>query len=145
MASGGIKKLFDTGNHTKVASVGLLILRLFVGVQMVAYHGIGKALDFSAKAPGFPDPFKIGGKYSLMLTTFAELGCALLLILGFATRLAAFPLVVAMGVAGVWYHLLLKGHAFDKTELPMLYLAGAAAILFLGPGQFSIDRMITKK
>ena len=139
------KKLFDTGGHSQVASVGLLILRLMVGVQMAAHHGVHKVLDFSAKATSFWDPFAIGSQYSLGLVTFAELGCAILLVLGLGTRLAAFPLAVAMGVAAVWFHLITKGHDIAQAELPLLYMGGALALLFLGPGRFSIDQMLTKK
>lgn len=69
----------------------------------------------------------------------------ILLMVGFLTRLAAFPLAITMIVAYVTAH----KNALDKIatnpdlftrEAPFLFLYGTLVVLAFGAGFFSIDR-----
>jgi putative oxidoreductase len=86
---------------------------------------------------GIPAPLAVAA-------ILAETLCALLLVLGFATRWAALFLVVTMGVAFI------KAHGGNLTpgdpksgEIAFLYLAGFATLLVAGAGRFSMDEKIT--
>jgi putative oxidoreductase len=71
-----------------------------------------------------------------MLAVFAEVVCALAIVLGVATRLAAIPLVATMLVAAVLVH---TDDSWAKTELAVIYMVPFLAIVFTGAGKFSFD------
>lgn len=83
----------------------------------------------------------LGSTISLALVVFAEFFCALFIILGLFTRLAAIPLIVTMCVALFKAH---DGQFFGKGEVAALYLAGFLVLLIVGPGKASVDGMIGK-
>jgi putative oxidoreductase len=139
-------------------SIGLLILRLGTGGYL-ATHGWGKlqmvlAGDFAK----FGDPIGLGSGLSLVLVMFAEFICALAVVFGAATRLAAAPVVISMGVAASvahgadpWtmeqgYKLFMSGAAksWASKEPALLYLVPFLALVFTGPGRFSIDAMLRR-
>lgn len=137
-----LKKIFYTGESSGLISIGLLLLRVIVGVFMMT-HGFGKLKMLLG--PGeiqFADPIGIGLELSLILAVFAEFFCSILLILGLGTRLAAFPLWFTMFVAGVIVH---AADPFGVKEMAFLYGTIYTVILFTGPGKFSIDRLIEKR
>lgn len=119
-----------------LSNLGLLVLRVGLGAQMAAFHGIDKMRQFSERAGSFPDPLGLGHKNSLMLTVAAELFCSILLVLGLASRLAALTLSFVMGVG---LFLQQAPDPWRKKELAALYFAGFLTILFLGPGRISLD------
>lgn len=136
------KKIFYTGESSGLISIGLLLLRVIVGVFMMT-HGFGKLKMLLG--PGeiqFADPIGIGLELSLILAVFAEFFCSILLILGLGTRLAAFPLWFTMFVAGVIVH---AADPFGVKEMAFLYGTIYTVILFTGPGKFSIDRLIENR
>lgn len=117
-------------------SLGLLILRAGFGGTMALRHGLPKLLDFSNQMHTFPDPLGVGSTFSLALTVGAEFFCAVLVAIGIFTRFAAFPVVVAMGVAFFLVH---QGDPFAKREMAFLYLLAFSAIFAAGPGTYSAD------
>ena len=74
-----------------------------VGMMLLA-HGWGKLTSFAERSSSFPDPLGVGSSLSMALATGAEAFCALAVILGFATRWAAVPLMVTMAVAALIIH-----------------------------------------
>src|SRR5262245_23003677 len=98
-----MKKLFSTKYSDTSVSIALLVTRLAAGGLMIP-HGYKKLINFAAKSSGFADPFGIGGPLSMSLAIFAELFCAVLIVLGLLTRLASLPLIIAMSVAVFYPH-----------------------------------------
>lgn len=137
-------KIFGPGNDSFLTSLGLLALRVWLGVTLLLNHGIGKAKAFDSMASGFADPFKIGHTPSFALVVFAEVIASSLLALGLVTRFAALVLMVNMGVAFVYVHktALSGGHS---GELAFIYLAGFVALFLAGPGRFSLDKRVFGK
>ncbi|MFD2571398.1 DoxX family protein [Spirosoma soli] len=113
----------------------LLLLRISVNGFMLT-HGIPKLIRILNGDMSFGDPLGIGSGPSLVLATFAEAGCAVLVLLGFYTRLATLPLMFTMLVAAFIAH---GGDPFGKKELSLLYLLIYATLFFVGPGKYSID------
>ncbi len=121
--------------------LGYLTLRLSLGGTMIWQHGWPKLMGFAERMDTFPDPFGLGGTFSLVLIVFAEVLCALFVMLGLWTRVALVPLIIAMAVIAF----LVKGDAdFSEKELAFVYLFGFLALLFTGSGRFSIDRLSFK-
>lgn len=132
-------KLFAPGNDSALTSLGLLSLRLWLGLTLLLNHGIAKLKAFDTMAPGWVDPFKIGHTASFALVVFAEVVAASLLAAGLLTRFAALVLMVNMGVAFEVAHKgsLSGGHS---GELAFIYLAGFVSLLLAGGGRFSLDQ-----
>ena len=107
-------------------------------------HGYSKLSNFPELTQKFGDPLKIGVTTSLSLAVFAEFFCAAMIILGLLTRLAAIPLVILFSV--ILYKVAKNFSAGPGGgELAALFLVCYLAILFLGPGKYSLDRMIGKR
>jgi putative oxidoreductase len=136
-----LKKSFSTQVNTGAVNTWLLLSRIAVGALMLS-HGIPKFQSLLAGNIQFADPFGIGAAPSLALTVFAEAGCAILLILGLATRFAAIPLIITMLVATFYAH---GADPFKKKELALIYLLLFTGFLILGPGKFSVDNLIGGK
>ena len=136
-----LKKLFAPGNDSTSTSLGLLLLRLWLGLAMFFNHGLDKLANFTDHAAKFPDPLGIGHAPSLALVTFAETAGAALLALGLLTRFAALTLVIDLGVAFVMVHkTALSGQG--SGELAFVYLAGYVALLIAGGGKISVDKAL---
>lgn len=137
-----LKKALSSGVSSTNISVALLILRVVGGAFMLT-HGLGKfeAL-FSGEPIQFRDPIGVGATASLALAVFAEVLCAILLIIGLGTRLAAIPLAITMLVAAFIVH---ANDGFGRQELPLLYAAVYISIALIGAGKYSLDNWLSKK
>jgi putative oxidoreductase len=96
-----------------------------------------------AKFTSFPSPFSFMRPASLWMgaAAFSELIGGALVLLGLFTRLGAF-LITCVMVTAIFGVLWPKFFAPDGMELAMAFLAMALALLILGGGQLSADRMI---
>ncbi|MBS9523520.1 DoxX family protein [Litoribacter ruber] len=121
--------------------VGLLIFRVGVSLMMMT-HGWAKILNFSERLGSFPDPLGIGSAFSLQLVIFAEFFCAILVALGFATRLALIPLIINMFVISFVVH---AGEGFSDKELPLLFLLSWIFLFLRGAGIYSMDGQMMKR
>ena len=121
-----------------VGSVDLasLVLRLVFCGLMIFNHAFLKLTLFGERPESFPDPVGIGPSTSFYLVIFAEIICASLVMVGLFTRLALVPLLIAMSVA--LFRVQWGNDLMDK-ELPLLYLSVWTALMFLGPGRWSLD------
>lgn len=140
----------------RMNSLGLLILRLGMGGYLLT-HGLGKldilrSGDFSMMG----DPIGVGNTATIVLLVLAEFVCALLVMVGLATRLAAVPVVITMAVAAFVAHgsdpwtmeqgakLFMEGKAqfWGSKQPALMFLIPFLALIFTGPGLFSIDALI---
>lgn len=121
----------------------LLILRSTAGAFMLFAHGLPKlkSLIFS-KEINFPDPLSIGSMPSLLLTSFSEFFCSLLLILGLFTRASLIPLIVTMLVAAFVHH---AEDPFSQKEKALLFLMIYIFLFLTGPGKYSLGRIMRIK
>ncbi len=84
---------------------------------------------------------------ALIAAISAEVGASLLVILGFATRPAAFVLGFNMVVAAFAFHAAdpwFMGEGAAAKEPALLYLIPLVAIILSGAGAFSLDAVIHK-
>lgn len=122
----------------RLASTGLLLLRLSIGLLMI-HHGQEKLADPQQFADTYVAslhlPFRLFFAYA---AGFSELIGSWMVILGFFTPLGALALCSTMAVAA-FQHILTAGFNIYVLELVLLYLGGSVAILMNGPGRFSFD------
>lgn len=121
-----------------LGSIGLLLLRLSIGVMMI-HHGHEKLADPQQFANTYVAslhlPFPLFFAYA---AGFSELIGSWMVILGLFTPLGALALTATMATAA-YQHILTAGLNIYVLELVVLYLGGSLAVLFNGPGRFSFD------
>ena len=133
-----MKKLVSTSYSDWAFNLAMLLIRLGAGalIMMIGYN---KLVHFAGMKDKFMDFMGLGPTTSLCLTIFAEFFCAIFLMLGLFTRLAAIPLVITMSVALFKAH---GGDLFGDGQKAALFLLLFLTILLCGPGRASIDGMI---
>ena len=134
-------KLFAPGNDSLPTSLGLLVLRLWLGLTLMLNHGLAKLKGFDSMASGFPDPLNVGHTASLAMVVFAEVVAALLVAAGLLTRFAALVLMISFGVAFFMVHKRALSGA-HSGEPAFIYLAGFVALFLAGPGRVSVDKKL---
>ena len=136
-----MKKFLSTSYSETSFNLAVLLLRLTFGLLICINHGFPKLMHFSGQEAIFFDPFHIGHRWSLILVLFAEIFCALLLVLGLFTRFAALVLVIELAVAVFLFH---KGQPLANHESAIIYLTAFFALLLVGPGRISVDGAMGK-
>lgn len=122
---------------------GLLIFRIGVCYFMIAFHGWVKLQHlFSGKEIEFSDPIGLGMTLSFFLALFAEFICSIFVGIGLFTRWAALIVVINMSVAFFIHH---APDPISGRQLPGLFLLAFFLILFLGPGRFSLDKVLRNR
>lgn len=129
-------------------SASLLILRLVLGTAMAA-HGAQKLFGWFggyglAGTGGYMESlgFRPGVRFALAagLTEFVG---GLLFAAGLLGPVGPALMLSVMLVAILTVH---KSHGFfamtNGIELPVLYITGALAVAFTGPGRFSLDQVL---
>lgn len=122
---------------SKSNDLALLILRLAFGGIMAYSHGYPKLMQLLGGGEiQFMNFLGLGTPTSLALAVFAEFVCALLIVLGAFTRLAAIPVMITMLVAVTMVH---WNDPFGDKEFALLYFFAFAAIALAGAGWYSVD------
>ena len=119
----------------------MLFLRVVFGLLIIIKHGYFKMVHFADLQTQFYNFLGLGMKTSLVLSLFAEIICALFIVLGLFTRIAVIPLIITMLVAIFGAD---SAKPLIESELALLYLGAFVTLLFCGPGKISIDGMINK-
>lgn len=136
-----LTSFFRVPNYkSKAIDFSLFLLRVVSGGFMLT-HGYGKMVTLFSGDFSFADPLGIGVELSLGLTVFAEIFCALFLVLGLFTRFVSIPLMITMIVAVFIVH---AGQDFSNKELGLFYLTSYFILFISGPGKFSIDANMFK-
>jgi len=122
----------------RLANIGLLLLRLAIGLMMI-HHGQDKLANPQSFADNYVVPLHL--PFPLFLASvagYSEILGSWLLILGLLSPLGALALTGTMTVAA-YHHILTSGLNIYVLELVVLYLGGSLALLLLGPGRYSFD------
>ncbi|MBX3018711.1 MAG: DoxX family protein [Bdellovibrionaceae bacterium] len=136
-----LKVLFSATNagESRKVSLAFLLLRVFVGVAMMA-HGYKKIMNpFGWMGPdaAVPEIFQA-------LAALSEFGGGLALVIGLLIPLSMLGMAITMAVA-VYVHVQ-KGDGFvGGWELAGVYLAAAVFFLLAGPGRWSADAILRSK
>jgi putative oxidoreductase len=139
--------LISFGNHLK--SPLLLVIRLFWGASFLV-TGLGK-LGHLANVTAYFESLGIPFPgFSALLTGLIETVCGACLLLGFASRLSAIPLILMMLVAFLTSEqealkqILSDPQRFIHTD-PFSFLFASVIVFVFGPGSASIDYWLWEK
>ena len=137
-----MKKILSVNKATTATDIALVIARIGIAALMLT-HGIPKlAMLFSGAPAQFPPVLGMSAEFSLALTIFAEVFCSILLLAGFATRLAVIPLAITMLVAVFLIH---AADPLSVKEPALHYLLVYIVLLLAGSGKYSIDYVLQLK
>jgi putative oxidoreductase len=125
--------------------VGLLLLRFGAALPLFLKHGIEKIVNFSQMAQHFPDPLHMGMLPTFIIAWIADVICALLVMMGLATRWAALYIFGNLFVAwAVYRHFMFWTRENWHGEMVVVYMGAFFAIIFAGPGKYSLDALLRK-
>ena len=131
-------------NVRETAPVGLLILRVVLGIAFVIHGwsnlsgGVGNVAGFFGGTLGIPAPGLMA-----WVVTIVELVGGLLLIIGFLTQIAGILLTLDM-LGAILFAYLMRGAPFIEGgaiswEREAVFAAAALCLVLAGPGLFSVD------
>src|SRR5437867_6053305 len=123
------------------SDVAALVGRVALGALFVA-HGWPKIKDMRkpvgfVKGTGWP-----GGAAFAILFTLLEFFGAIALILGFLTQTVAVLFVLEMIATTIFQKTKMQGKFKGGFELDVAYALFALVLALLGPGAWSIDRLL---
>ncbi len=147
-----MRKLFDINyNHTRL-DIGLLFLRILIGVVMafLGYEKLIHANDMIANEywKNQVNFLGLGSAVSVWLTIFAEFFCSVFLIFGLLTRLGLIPLIFCMSyIVFVLdkFNIISQGEHGYQVSTAFVYLVIYVVLMLTGPGKLSIDRFLFNK
>ena len=130
-------------NFLRNTDFGLLLLRLTIGGLML-FHGVSKLINGVGPISGMLEALGLPG-FIAYFSLAAELLGSAMIVAGLWTRAAAVVFAGNMVVAVLMAH---AGQIFSvdpatggwAIELPMLYLLGAAVLIFTGGGKYALTR-----
>lgn len=139
-----LKALFfgGFGGANATVDLGLLILRVYLGIAMALGHGYGKLppserFVTGVAEMGFPAP-----GFFAWAAGLSEFAGGILLAAGLLTRPSALMVAITMGVAGFIRH---SADPFKDKELAFLYLCGSLVFVLAGSGRFGLDRLLNRQ
>lgn len=129
-------------------NVLLLALRVYFGFGFYI-AGANKLANVASVSPYFASlniPFP---EISVYFVALVEIVCGVMLLVGFASRLAAIPLIITMVVALMTAHSaglakILTNSTEFLAQTPVSYLIACLTVFAFGPGSVSIDYAIEK-
>lgn len=124
-----------------LTSIGLLIMRVWIGLTMLIAHGWPKLANFSERSETFSDPLGIGSFMSLTLAVGAEVFASIFIIFGLLTRAMAVPLLITMLVAAFIVH---GDDPYQKQEFALLFGFSYLLLIFTGPGKYAVDTYLER-
>jgi putative oxidoreductase len=142
MAKSFVHTVFRIQGQSTMTSVVLSILRLVAGSAFI-FHGWQKIQN----PVGWMGPDSSIPGFFQLLAAISEFGGGIGWVLGLFTPLASLGIASTMTVA-VCFHLFVRKDPFvnltggPSYELALVYLGIALVFLMLGPGKFSLDKMI---
>jgi uncharacterized membrane protein YphA (DoxX/SURF4 family) len=121
--------------------LALLALRLFIGILFVL-HGWPKIKNPKRTASWVASTgwgWATGFAYAF---SFLEFLGGVALIVGFLTRIVSILFVLQMIATTIFARKKLGKKLLGGWEIDLLFLAGALALVFLGPGAWSLDALL---
>lgn len=137
---------FSGFSYTNMAR---LFMRLFVGVMFMQF-GISQLVHYNDLCYAFPSMLGLSHQTCLNIMIVIELICSLLIMVGFLTRFATIPAILAMIAAAVY----IAGDLIPETAswgitanqpgyIPIMFIGIFLFILLAGPGKISVDYLLS--
>jgi len=146
-----LPRLFQVNEDSRTADAALLAIRILAGLTLFAVSGAPKLFHLPTLLASNTNPLHAGvlAAPAMVFAAFALGICTLLVVVGLATRYAAF--FTSISLAGTFLlidhslstNLLDPGHN-SHPEAVWLYLAAFIPLVIAGPGRISLDRLLSR-
>lgn len=128
----------------KFKEYGPIFIRLIIGFHLVYgtqdnVFSYARMEEFAAFLSAHKVPFPL---FAAFVSAYAQFICGILFILGFATRYAAFVMIINFIAAILIAHL---GDPYPAKFPALMMLAGACFLFLHGPGELSVDRLLARR
>jgi putative oxidoreductase len=139
-----IAKWITSDGSENSKSLGILVLRLLIGISLFMNHGLEKLTGYSTMVNHFPDPFHITAHASLAYALLSDSICSVLVMAGLATRVSSLVIFWNVFVAFIVVH---HGSFTSDThsERAWAYICVYAALCLTGAGRFSVDHWLNRR
>lgn len=129
-------------NLSKSDDFGKLALRLIFAGTLLFNYGFPTFYDLVQGNFEYANPLGIGMGVSKILVVFGQFFCAIIIMVGWKTRLACIPILSIFFIAFFVEHF---DDPFEYKELSFLYLGAFLVLSLTGPGKYAIDHWAKKK
>jgi len=136
--------VFATSPSQRQLGVGLLILRLSLGLVFLVHGGQKLFMMGMGRTAGMLSQMGVPGASLLgPLLAIAEPLAGVALVIGLLTRAAGLGVAIDMLGAMLFFHRLHGFFVPMGIEFPMMLCASGLALAALGAGPFSIDHAVS--
>lgn len=135
------QQLFRLLREYRLVDRAILFLRLFVGV-LISLHIIGKLQAYNFVLTGYPALLFESSLATFIIFTLLEALFALMMILGFATRFAAFIMALGMFVE---IFIIYPSLGWLGVERQILYIGIYTTLVMSGSGRYALDSYIDRR
>ena len=136
-----MKQLLEIVREYRFMDRSILFLRLFVGV-LIALHIIDKLQSYNFVLTGYPALLFESSWATFVIFTFLEAMFAVMLILGYATRFAAFIMALGMFVE---IFIVYPSLGWLGVERQILYIGIYATLVLSGGGRYALESHFDRK
>jgi putative oxidoreductase len=137
-----LTKLTNCYPGNESINIALLLFRVFAALALLRTHGLPKLLNFQATEDHLPTLLGLSGEITIYYAIFANVFCAVFIMVGFLTRLSGL-FILSITLTGLFVI-----HINDPVKMqdgPLIYSIVFIFLAYIGPGKYSIDNLIYQK
>lgn len=136
-----MKQLLEILRDYRYIDRAILFLRLFVGV-LITLHIIDKLQTYNFVLTGYPALLFDSSTATFVIFTLLEAIFAVMLIIGYGTRFAAFVMALGMFVE---IFLIYPSLGWIGVERQILYIGIYIALVISGGGRYALESHLDRK
>ena len=136
-----VKQLLEILREYRFIDRAILFLRLFAGV-LISLHIIGKLQTYNFVLTGYPALLFESSLATFIIFTLLEALFALMLVLGFGTRFAAFIMALGMFVE---IFIIYPSLGWLGVERQILYIGIYTTLVMSGSGRYALESYIDRR
>ena len=136
-----MKQLLEILHDYRYIDRAILFLRLFVGV-LITLHIIDKLQTYNFVLTGYPALLFESSYATFIIFTLLEAIFAIMLIVGYGTRFAAFVMALGMFVE---IFLIYPSLGWLGVERQVLYIGIYSTLVISGSGRYGLESHLNRK
>ena len=136
-----MKQLLEILREYRLMDRAILFLRFFIGV-LLTLHIINKLQTYNFVLTGYPALLFGSSWATFVIFTFLEAAFAVMIILGYGTRFAAFIMALGMFVE---IFLIFSTLGWLGVERQILYIGIYVTLVMSGSGRYGIETYLDRR